>query len=223
MKKKSVYNLLMAAAVVLIVIAGLMMVGSVKGWQFPGGGDKEEKTAVSAPGEDGEDPAGGRGTEQGNVSGETAADTEADTEESAGNANFDIADTEKGEDVLPALVTAKEKTGGVNIERMGIAYRLEDGTKLRDGDILQTLNGATVTVDMDGLPRAELRGKAPSGRGKRGIFRPEDRGSVRGYQQYAGCAAAWRFSGADRGSGVFRGCPGRKRECLCVRGDGADR
>ncbi len=150
MKKKSVYNLLMAAAVVLIVIAGLMMVGSVKGWQFPGGGDKEEKTAVSAPGEDGEDPAGGRGTEQGNVSGETAADTEADTEESAGNANFDIADTEKGEDVLPALVTAKEKTGGVNIERMGIAYRLEDGTKLRDGDILQTLNGATVTVDMDG-------------------------------------------------------------------------
>lgn len=147
MKKKSFYNMLMVLAVVLIAMAGLMMVGNVKGWQFPGSG---EKTVSSGNG-------GKEGTDGSAQDSADESDAEADmdttesaTDENADNANTQIAETEEKASVLPELVTAKEKTGGVNIERMGIAYRLEDGTKLRDGDILQTLNGATVTVDMDG-------------------------------------------------------------------------
>ena len=43
-------------------------------------------------------------------------------------------------------VTAENKTGSANIEREGIAYSLEDGTKLRDGDIIETLNGSSVEL-----------------------------------------------------------------------------
>lgn len=43
-------------------------------------------------------------------------------------------------------IEAQNIKGGVNIERGGIAYSLGDGAKLRDGDILQTLNGSSVNI-----------------------------------------------------------------------------
>ena len=48
--------------------------------------------------------------------------------------------------VAAEAVTAENKTGSANIEREGIAYSLEDGTKLRDGDIIETLNGSSVEL-----------------------------------------------------------------------------
>lgn len=45
-------------------------------------------------------------------------------------------------------ITAQDKRGSANIERNGIAYKLEDGTRLRDGDIIETLNNSTVTMTM---------------------------------------------------------------------------
>ena len=41
-----------------------------------------------------------------------------------------------------------EKTGGANIERGGIAYSLKQGLKLRDGDLVETLNGSAVTLSL---------------------------------------------------------------------------
>ena len=44
-------------------------------------------------------------------------------------------------------VTAQNKIGSSNIERSGVAYSLQDGTKLRDGDIIQTLNGSYIDIN----------------------------------------------------------------------------
>lgn len=38
------------------------------------------------------------------------------------------------------------KTGFANITRKGISYQLDDGTRLRDGDIVETLNAASITI-----------------------------------------------------------------------------
>lgn len=43
-------------------------------------------------------------------------------------------------------IVANNKIGSANIEREGIAYSLKDGTTLRDGDIIETLNGSTVDI-----------------------------------------------------------------------------
>ena len=36
----------------------------------------------------------------------------------------------------------------MNIERSGLAYFLEEETKLRDGDIIETLNGSSVEISI---------------------------------------------------------------------------
>lgn len=46
-------------------------------------------------------------------------------------------------------VTAQNKVGNVNIERGGIAYALEDGTIMRDGDIVQTLAGSSISLESE--------------------------------------------------------------------------
>lgn len=43
-------------------------------------------------------------------------------------------------------IVAQNKVGNVNIERGGIAYALENGDKLRNGDIIQTLSGSSVEI-----------------------------------------------------------------------------
>lgn len=44
-------------------------------------------------------------------------------------------------------ITTLNKKGGCNIERRGIAYGLENDTNLRDGDVIKTLNGASIDVE----------------------------------------------------------------------------
>lgn len=60
-----------------------------------------------------------------------------------------VGETSKDE-VQISAVTVKDKIGGANIERNGVAYSLDDGTKLKDGDIIETLNKASVTVEFGG-------------------------------------------------------------------------
>ncbi|HCS75847.1 MAG TPA: hypothetical protein DIW17_18490, partial [Clostridiales bacterium] len=48
--------------------------------------------------------------------------------------------------VEAVTVEARNKIGSANIERKGIAYSLSDGTKLKDGDIIQTLNGTSIDI-----------------------------------------------------------------------------
>lgn len=43
-------------------------------------------------------------------------------------------------------VVAQNKIGNVNIERSGIAYRLENGDVLCDGDIVETLKGSSIDL-----------------------------------------------------------------------------
>lgn len=145
MKKKMIYNLLMVLAIVLIAASGLIMVGGMKGWQTPG-----KANAVKGQTE------------------ELAGENGAPVREDAKSVSEAEKETEKGG--LPELVTAAQKTGGVNIERMGIAYKLDEGTKLRNGDILQTLNGATVEVALDGdTVRLDQNSEAKLGIGEDGV------------------------------------------------------
>ena len=54
---------------------------------------------------------------------------------------------EDAEDIpSPSSVSVKETSGIVNIERSGIGYYLQDGSKLREGDIVQTLSGSGVKL-----------------------------------------------------------------------------
>ena len=46
----------------------------------------------------------------------------------------------------PSSVSVRETSGIVNIERSGIGYYLQDGSKLREGDIVQTLSGSGVKL-----------------------------------------------------------------------------
>lgn len=101
-KKNKILNVIMVIAIALIMISGIMTVGSIKGWF-----DKEEDF---------------------NVTQETIDEQEKVTEKVAG------------------IITGN-KVGGVNIQRSGIAYALENDTKLRDGDIIQTLNGSSIDVN----------------------------------------------------------------------------
>lgn len=48
-----------------------------------------------------------------------------------------------------ALAVVEKKTGGANIERSGVSYALEEGNVLREGDIVQTLNGASIDISLD--------------------------------------------------------------------------
>ena len=46
------------------------------------------------------------------------------------------------------VIVVQKKIGSVNIERSGLAYFLEEETKLRDGDIIETLNGSSVEISI---------------------------------------------------------------------------
>lgn len=49
-----------------------------------------------------------------------------------------------GGEVKTVELVAQDKLGNVNIQRSGVAYSLENGNKLRDGDIIETLNGSNI-------------------------------------------------------------------------------
>ncbi len=55
-----------------------------------------------------------------------------------------------------STVTITAKTGNVNIERGGIGYSLQQGDVLRDGDIIETLSGASATLQAEGAGRVVL-------------------------------------------------------------------
>lgn len=101
-KNKKILNLIMIISIVVIMLSGIMTVGSIKGWF-----DKEETFTV--------------------------------VEEMNDNQENVI---EKATDSI-----TDNKVGGVNIQRSGIAYALENDTKLRDGDIIQTLNGSSIDIN----------------------------------------------------------------------------
>ncbi len=44
------------------------------------------------------------------------------------------------------MIIVKDKIGSVNIERGGIAYSLTDKTRLKNGDIVETLNRSSITI-----------------------------------------------------------------------------
>lgn len=53
-------------------------------------------------------------------------------------------DKDVQEESIIALTENKE--GGANIERKGLVYALEEGTKLREGDIIETLSSSSIDV-----------------------------------------------------------------------------
>ena len=55
----------------------------------------------------------------------------------------------EAETAEPSGVTAREKSGMVNLTREGVSYALDEGTALQDGDILETLNAASVVLDCE--------------------------------------------------------------------------
>ena len=94
-KKNKILNIVMIVAIVLIGVAGVMTLGSLKGWFSEG--DRFEITK---------------------------ADGSVET----------------------MSITSLNKIGSANIERNGVAYSLEDGTSLRDGDIIETRNSSFVDI-----------------------------------------------------------------------------
>lgn len=63
-------------------------------------------------------------------------------------------------------ITSMNKIGSVNIERNGIAYSLEDGTSLKDGDIIETRNSSFTdisfgknTISLDENSKVVVSGK----------------------------------------------------------------
>lgn len=160
MKKNKILNVIMAIAVVVIMISGIMTVGSIKGWF-----DKDSQVAVTQENSDGQ----------------------SHTVSTAGL----------------SAVTAN-KVGGVNIQRSGVAYALENNTKLRNGDIIQTLNGAQIdlnygntTVSFNENSEAEV---VISDQGELTI-------SVKGGELFVNASDLIRFNLMDRevsaSSGVF--------------------
>ena len=105
-RRGAVLNAVMAIAAVLIIAAGVLAVGSLKGWFDP-------PQTASAP---------------------------------APAAAPDLVQPAQPEGPEPAGVFAQAKNGMVNITRRGISYALDEGTRLRDGDIIETLNASSVTV-----------------------------------------------------------------------------
>jgi len=59
------------------------------------------------------------------------------------------------EDARQAFVSG-EKTGSVNIERGGVSYSMRNGTVLRDGDRIETLNASAVTLSAGGVNNVAL-------------------------------------------------------------------
>ena len=57
---------------------------------------------------------------------------------------FDFGGTSKSSQ--SAAYTVAQKSGGANIKRDGVSYALEVGTKLRSGDVLETLTGGQLTI-----------------------------------------------------------------------------
>lgn len=55
-----------------------------------------------------------------------------------------------------STITITAKTGNVNIERGGIGYSLQQGDVLRDGDIIETLSGASATLQAEGAGKVVL-------------------------------------------------------------------
>ena len=55
-------------------------------------------------------------------------------------------DAAKTDDDSAAVLTVENKAGSVNIERGGISYSLKEGNALRIGDVIETLNGASIDV-----------------------------------------------------------------------------
>ena len=160
MKKKKILNMIMAIAVVVIMISGIMTVGSIKGWF-----EKDSQVAVTQENSDGQSHT----VSTGGLSAVTA-----------------------------------NKVGGVNIQRSGVAYALENNTKLRNGDIIQTLNGAQIdlnygntTVGFNENSEAEV---AISDQGELTI-------SVKGGELFVNASDLIRFNLMDReisaSSGVF--------------------
>lgn len=99
--KRRLYNAVMVIAILVILTAGVMLVGSLQGW-FDGG----------------------------------TAEMAAGTGVTSGAAGESVG--------IPATVDSK--TGSANIERGGIAYSLKEGAALRDGDVVETLNGSSVIL-----------------------------------------------------------------------------
>lgn len=110
-RRNAVLNTVMVVAIVLIVAAGVMAVGSVKGWF-----DRPQPEVIVQPTAQPAEQTGIALPE------ETAAPTVA------------------------TQVRTEGQIGLVNITRMGVSYALEDGTYLRDGDIVETLNAASVDI-----------------------------------------------------------------------------
>lgn len=106
-RRNAVLNTVMVVAIVLIAAAGVLAVGSFKGWF-----DAPQPVVIeTAP---------------------TAAPEPVLPEEAAAPA--------------AQTVWAEGKTGFVNITRKGVSYSLDDGARLRDGDIIETLNAASITI-----------------------------------------------------------------------------
>ena len=94
-KLQKLLNAIMVVAILSILVAGFLAVGSIRGWF-----DNEGVTVI-----------------------------------------------EQSDGTVKALeLLTKNKKGIVNIERNGIAYLLNEGDKLRDGDIIQTLNGSAIDL-----------------------------------------------------------------------------
>ena len=98
--KKRVFNAIMAAAAVIIVVAGVMLALDFKGAPSP--------VASSA---------------------------------SSGNA---------------AVLTTCEKSGNVNIVRSGLGYALENDTKLKAGDQIETLSASSIAISQEGYTVSRL-------------------------------------------------------------------
>ncbi|MEG1427032.1 MAG: hypothetical protein RSC76_05025, partial [Oscillospiraceae bacterium] len=58
----------------------------------------------------------------------------------------EISSGKKADVENPIAIRVHDKLGGANIQRDGIAYALKDGTLLRDGDILETLNESEISL-----------------------------------------------------------------------------
>ena len=98
--KKTILNIAMVAAIVIVLTAGLMTVGTLKGWF----GEKDLQPAVSAV------------TENGTVQ------------------------------TQPTELVTENKLGSASIERKGVAYSLDENTRLRDGDLIETMNGSSIDI-----------------------------------------------------------------------------
>lgn len=108
-RRSAVLNAVMVVAIVLIVAAGVLAVGSFKGWF-----DAPQPEVIVQP--------------------------------TAQPAEPEVALPEETPAPVADVVWVEGKTGFANITRKGISYSLDDGTKLRDGDIIETLNAASIDI-----------------------------------------------------------------------------